>query len=183
MEWFVTAVLGATCRRHTGAGIFPTSIDGVSGSEREKFKSERERLPKRGSSLCSMTSSPTRHYGSARMYVCVVITYSKSKDQPGRVADPARGQLNRENDFFCPRSRLIIWSSETGSAVRPGPACSSPYSGWIWCPLTTGFLPISVTVSIYSFKPPYAIGPVSSLSGHAIAYRWRSMPRIRRQRQ
>ena len=29
-------------------------------------------------------------------------------------------------------------------------------------------------------KPPYAIGSVSSLSGHANAYRWRSLPRVRR---
>ena len=29
-------------------------------------------------------------------------------------------------------------------------------------------------------KPPYALGPVPSLSGHAIAYRWRSLPRVRR---
>ena len=32
------------------------------------------------------------------------------------------------------------------------------------------------------FKPPYAIGSVPSLSGHAIAYRWRSLPRIHRHR-
>ena len=31
-------------------------------------------------------------------------------------------------------------------------------------------------------KPPYAIRPVPSLSGHAIAYRWRSLPRVRRHR-
>ena len=31
-------------------------------------------------------------------------------------------------------------------------------------------------------KPPYAIGFVPSLSGHAIAYRWRSLPRVRRHR-
>ena len=31
-------------------------------------------------------------------------------------------------------------------------------------------------------KPPYAIGSVPSLSGHAIAYRWRSLPRVRRDR-
>ena len=31
-------------------------------------------------------------------------------------------------------------------------------------------------------KPPYAIEPVPSLSGHANAYRWRSLPRIRRHR-
>ena len=31
-------------------------------------------------------------------------------------------------------------------------------------------------------KPPYAIGPVPCLSGHKIAYRWRSLPRVRRHR-
>ena len=31
-------------------------------------------------------------------------------------------------------------------------------------------------------KPPYAIGSVSSLLGYAIAYRWRSLPRVRRHR-
>ena len=29
-------------------------------------------------------------------------------------------------------------------------------------------------------KPPYAIGSVPSSSGHAVAYRWRSPPRVRR---
>ena len=52
------------------------------------------------------------------MYVCTSITYSKSMDQPGKVANPARAQLNRENEYFpCPRSRLRIWFRETGSAV------------------------------------------------------------------
>ena len=31
-------------------------------------------------------------------------------------------------------------------------------------------------------KPPYAIGSVRSLSGHAIACRWRSLPRVHRHR-
>ena len=31
-------------------------------------------------------------------------------------------------------------------------------------------------------KPPYAIRSVPSLSGHAIAYRWRPLPRVRRHR-
>ena len=31
-------------------------------------------------------------------------------------------------------------------------------------------------------KPPYAIGSVPSLSGHAVAYRWHSLPRVRRHR-
>ena len=30
----------------------------------------------------------------------MAITYSKGKDQPGKVANPARVQLNRENEFF-----------------------------------------------------------------------------------
>ena len=40
-------------------------------------------------------------------------------DQPGEVANPARGQLNRENYLFPgrPRSHLRIWSREMGSAV------------------------------------------------------------------
>ena len=34
----------------------------------------------------------------------------------------------------------------------------------------------------FFMKPPYAIGSVPSLSGHAIAYRWRSLPRVHRHR-
>ena len=53
------------------------------------------------------------------MYVCMYgHTYSKSMDQPGNVASPARGQLNRKNKYCpVPRSCLRIWSRETGSAV------------------------------------------------------------------
>ena len=32
--------------------------------------------------------------------IYMVITYGKGKDQPGKVANPARGQLNRENEYF-----------------------------------------------------------------------------------
>ena len=40
-------------------------------------------------------------YATVCMYVCMVITYSKSSmDQPGKVANPDRGQLNRENESF-----------------------------------------------------------------------------------
>ena len=48
-----------------------------------------------------------------------------------------------------------------------------------WCFLT-GSLPLSAMAS--NFIPSTAIGSVPSLSGYAIAYRWRSLPRIRRQR-
>ena len=39
------------------------------------------------------------------MHVYMVITYSKGKDQPGKVANPARGQLNRESEYFPVRVR------------------------------------------------------------------------------
>ena len=39
-------------------------------------------------------------------YVCMYgHTYSKSMDQPGKVASPARGQLNRKNEYFSVRVR------------------------------------------------------------------------------
>ena len=49
----------------------------------------------------------------------MVITYSKSKDQPCKFANPACGQLNRGAKLIIPRPRplLRIWSQETGSAV------------------------------------------------------------------
>ena len=57
-----------------------------------------------------------------RMYLKVLhhIYIAEYRSTAGEVANSARGQLNRENDFFlfCPRSRLRIWSRETRSAVR-----------------------------------------------------------------
>ena len=42
---------------------------------------------------------------------------SKSMDQPGRVVNPARGQLNRENEYFPVPVRAREFGLETGSAV------------------------------------------------------------------
>ena len=43
---------------------------------------------------------------------------SKGNDQPGKVANPARSQLNTgKNDISLSRSGLRIWSRETDSAV------------------------------------------------------------------
>ena len=48
----------------------------------------------------------------------MVIAYSKGMDQPGKVANAARGQLNRKNEYFpVPVRAWEIWSRETGSAV------------------------------------------------------------------
>ena len=77
----------------------------------------------------------------------------QEKDQPGKVANPAHGQLNRENNLFpcCLRSSLRIWSHETGSAVP------SRKSLLIFIKIRldlvlTGFLPSSAVVFIYLFK-------------------------------
>ena len=98
-------------------------------------------------------------------------------DQPGEVANPTRGQLNR--DFFpCLRSRLIIWSCETGSA---DPSSLSPL-----------ILHTEAETGVYSrdsprflrrwrlhIVPSTAIGSVPSLSGyHAIERRWCSLARV-----
>ena len=48
-------------------------------------------------SVTSNNVETTSSYKCSSMYVCMVITYSKSMDQPGKVANPARDQLNREN--------------------------------------------------------------------------------------
>ena len=52
-------------------------------------------------------------------------TFSKSMDQPGKDANPARGQLNRKNKYFPFRVRagefgLARWVRQS----RPASACS-----------------------------------------------------------
>ena len=102
-------------------------------------------------------------------------------DQQGEFANPARSQLNKENEYFlvCPRSLLRIWSHEIGSA-GPASACSF-YILRLNLVLTRG-IPPAFRSGVHSFIPPYAIGSVPSLSGHATTYRWRSLPRVRRHR-
>ena len=54
----------------------------------------------------------------------MVITYSKGEDQPRKVANPARGQLNRENDF----SPLFAYDSITVSSAWELTSVSIRYS-------------------------------------------------------
>ena len=44
--------------------------------------------------------------------------------------------------------------------------------------LTHGILP-DVHGGVHIFSPPHTIGSVQSLSGHAVAYRWSTLPRVR----
>ena len=91
----------------------------------------------------------------------MVITYSRVRINRARLpillVVSWTGKMNIS--LSRPRTRLRIWPRETGSHGIPPDFPRRP---------------------IYIFKPPYAIGSVPSLSGHAIAYRWRSLPRARR---
>ena len=61
------------------------------------------------------------------MYVCMYgHTYSKSIDQPGKATNPARGQLNSENEFplspFAPEN--LVSQDGFGSPAPRHPAHS-----------------------------------------------------------
>ena len=57
-------------------------------------------------------------------------TCSKSRDQPGNIASPARGQLNRKNEYLPVRVRTRGFGlARRLRQSRPASACSSPYSG------------------------------------------------------
>ena len=82
---------------------------------------------------------------------------------------------------LSPCTCLRIWSRETGSAV---PSRVSLFILHTQAESGAYLLRDSSRVPrrrpfIY-IKPPYAIGSVPSLSGHTIAYRWRSLPGVRR---
>ena len=109
-------------------------------------------------------------------------TYSKRMNEPGKVANPASGQLNRENEYVPVRVRscLRIWSRETSPAV---PSRVSLLISILRLNLVlTGVSRVPRRRPFVYLKPPYAIGSVSSLSGHAIAYQWRSLPTVSRHR-
>ena len=101
-------------------------------------------------------------------------------DQPGKVANPACGQLNRENNIPlspCVPENLVSRDGFSRPVPRhPAHLHTSAESG--------AYLRDSARVPRRRpiMKPPYAIRSVPSLSGHAIAYRWRSLPRVRRHR-
>ena len=103
-------------------------------------------------------------------------------DRPGKVANPARGQLKgKMNIPLSPYVPEILVSRDGFSRPvprQPAHLHTQAESG--------AYLRDSSRVPrrrpLIYFKPPYAIGSVPSLSGHAIAYRWRSLPRVRRHR-
>ena len=110
----------------------------------------------------------------------MVIIYSKSMDQPAKVVNllvvSGTGKMNISLSPFAPENSVS--RDRFGSPVPRQPAhlyTKAEYGAYLWdssrVPRRRPF--------IY-FKPPYAIGSVPSLSGHAIAYQWRSLPRVHR---
>ena len=84
------------------------------------------------------------------MYVCMIITYiRRSVDQPGKVANPARRQLNTENRHFP----FPLRAGEFGLArrvrpSRPASACSFSTLRLNLVLLLTIFLPVSAAMSL-----------------------------------
>ena len=101
-------------------------------------------------------------------------------DQPGKVANPARGQMKMKNNIPlspCVPENLVSRDGFSRPVPRQ-PAHLHPQAE------SGAYLRDSSQVPRRRpfMKPPYAIGSVPSLSGHANAYRWRSLPRVRRHR-
>ena len=101
-------------------------------------------------------------------------------DQPGKVANPTRGQLNGENNIPlspCVPENLVSRDGFSRSVPRqPARRHTQAESA---AHLRDSF---RVPRRRPFMKPSYAIGSVPSLTGHAIAYRWCSLPRVHRHR-
>ena len=98
-------------------------------------------------------------------------------DQPGKVANPARGQLTGKMNIPlspCVPENLVSRDGFSGPVPRqPAHLHTQAESG--------AYLRDSSRVPRRCpfMKPPYATGSVPSLSGHAVAHRWRSLPRCK----
>ena len=97
-------------------------------------------------------------------------THSKSIDQPGKIANSARGEPNRENEYvpfrvlFAPEN--LVSRDGFGSPVPRQPAHlhTQAESG----AYLRDFSRVPRRRPLVYSKPPYAIGSVPSLSGHAL---------------
>ena len=113
-------------------------------------------------------------------YVCIVITYSRV--WINRVSCSWSAE-QRKLIQPCPSSRLSIWSRGTGSAVPSRASLlilhTQAESGAYL--RDSSLFPRRLRPFMY-FKPPCVIGSVPSLSGNAVAYQWRLLPRVRQHR-
>ena len=67
------------------------------------------------------------------MYVCMVTHSSKSMDQPGKVANPARGQMNKENEYFPVHENVMSRDDlGGGGGFRAGGEWEDCNAGGVW---------------------------------------------------
>ena len=113
----------------------------------------------------------------------MVITYTYSRVWINRVRLPVLLVVSWTGKVNIPLSPCVpeIWSRETGSAV---PSRVSLLIAILRLNLVLTYgIPPKFRDGVHLWnRHTYAIGPVPSLSGHANAYRWRSLPRVRRHR-
>ena len=101
------------------------------------------------------------------VYTDTVCMYShQSTDQPGKIAKPARGQLNRNNkNFPVPALARKFVLERQAWPSRPASVCS--FSILRLNLLLTRGIPPDFREDVYLFIPPYAMGSIPSLSGRA----------------
>ena len=133
---------------------------------------------------CTSKNGYTAIFCRETSFFCFLFCFGhhtqQSMDQSGNVANPAPGQLNRENNIplsSCVPENLVSRDGFSRPVPRhPAHLHTQAESG------TYSRDSSRVPRRRPLMKPPYAIGSVPSLSGHAIAYRWRSLPRVRQHR-
>ena len=115
----------------------------------------------------------------------MVTTYSKSKDQPGKGANPARGQLNREINISLPllAPEKMVSRDGFGSPVPRQPAHlhAQAESGGYLLRDSSRFPWWRPFMCLNRHTTPSGQSRVHRVS-HAITYRRRSLPRVRRHR-
>ena len=103
--------------------------------------------------------------------------FQRSMDQKGMFANPARGQLNRENGFslssFAPENLFL-----PRRFCRPVPRQPAHSPLGLMNLGLTHRIPSAFRDGVHYAVNRYNIGSIPRLSGRANAYRWRSLPRV-----
>ena len=95
------------------------------------------------------------------------------------VAKPPRGRLNRENEHFP----VPVRAWKFGRRVQPSrPASACSFSTIRLNLVLSHGIPPAFRDGVHLFISPTATGLVPNLSRLTVAYRWRSLPRVRRRK-
>ena len=135
-----------------------------------------EKLESGCSTIQARTGTFT-HYESVLRIMCMIITYNRvwinQVRLPILLVVSWTGKINFSLSPFAPKN--LVSRDGLGRPV-PRQRVHSPHSVRLNLVLTHG-IPPYFRGGVHLFIPSPAIEPVPSLSGHAIAYRWRSLPR------